>query len=43
MPRCIDIRRAMAVASGRLALPDMSFGSVIAGIGGLRGVVATES
>ncbi len=33
IPRCIDIRRAIPVASGRLALPEISFGSVMAGIG----------
>ena len=30
MPRCMDIRRAMAVARERLALPAISFGSVMA-------------
>ena len=30
----IDMRRAMAVARGRLALPEMSFGSVMAGMSG---------
>mgnify|MGYP000547242126 CR=1 FL=1 len=32
MPLCIDIRRAMALASVRLALPEISLGSVIVGM-----------
>ena len=38
-PCAVDMRRAMAVASGILALPEISFGSGLAGICGFPKVV----
>jgi hypothetical protein len=36
LPLCIDIRRAIALASGMFAFPEISFGSCISGMADIR-------
>ena len=43
MPRYSDMRRAMAFASGRLELPEMSLGSMTVGMGEGASAAMTDS